>query len=280
MKSILYSARLCMAAYGDMPGLVHADLMGVVGVSDPETGVDGFVFIARESRTLHIVFRGSESPVQKSGRIDWLNNLMVLKTDFHGIRCHRGVVRCTLSVLDQVTDIIAMYPGWSLTLQGHSAGGNVATLVAVALCDKFAGEPGVQIRLITFGQSRVSSAQALASKLWCDYIRVQNGSDAVCRWPKLGYGDYGTNLYFPNSSRLGAWMINPHIWVQRRDILFSTIGRVLDHRMNEYTDRVARVVEDEAMCGVDAGEGRAASNRNGSFLGGGLHTGPKRADFR
>jgi len=240
MKSLLYSVELCQAVYRDNPGLVHPDIIGVIEIRDPDTGADGFVFVSRRTRTLHVVFRGSESVVTRAGRLDWLNNLMVRKTDFEGIKCHRGVVRCTNAVLPRLLTILDAYPGWSITLQGHSAGGNIATLIAVALCRKYRDVPGQQLRLITFGQSRVSTREALASVLWCDYVRVQNGSDAVCRWPKLGFSHFGDNVYFPNKHKLGEFLVNPAEDVQARDIRFTTLGRVVDHKIKDYWRRCLR----------------------------------------
>lgn len=250
MNKILYAADLSLAVYSNRPPLDHDGISGVVEIRNVKTGVDGFCFVSVRDKTLHIVFRGSESPVTKEGRIDWRHNLMVKKSEWSGIQAHGGVVRCADSVYQRVQSIIDAFPGWAVTLQGHSAGGNVATLIAVALCRKYRHEPDQQLCLITFGQSRVASSADLHRTIWCRYIRVQNGSDAVCRWPKGGYGDYGTNLYFPRRDRMGEWVIDPSASAQTRDILLSTVGRVLDHRMSEYRARVAAAAESGAVVDV------------------------------
>lgn len=242
MKDILYSAELCVAVYSDVPALTHPDIKGMVMIRDVPTGADGFAFVSRSTKTLHIVFRGSQSVLTHDGRIDWLHNFMVFKRPWSGIRAHGGVVRCARAILDQVIDVINGFPGYKVTLQGHSAGGNIATLIAVALCQRLDRQDAGRLRLITFGQSRVATQAALKRTIWCDYIRVQNGSDAVCRWPKIGYGVYGDNLYYPNSESLGDYIWNPEPWRQTRDILLTSIGRALDHRMSEYAHRTMQAL--------------------------------------
>lgn len=247
MNSILYSAELCVAAYSDVPAIPHKDIKGFVEIRDTATGADGFVFVSRQSRTLHIVFRGSESILTSDGRVDWLHNFMVRKDRWAGIKAHRGAVRCARAVMGRVNEVINAFPGFAITLQGHSAGGNIATLVALALCHKFTPEDGQQLRLITFGQSRLAKGSDLEHGIWCDYVRVQNGSDAVCRWPKIGYSHAGRNLYYPNSSgTMGDYVWNPSPINQCRDIALTSIGRVLDHRMSEYAARTFRAVVSDA----------------------------------
>ncbi|MAO41167.1 MAG: hypothetical protein CMK70_13500 [Pseudohongiella sp.] len=257
MQDILYAAELCVEVYSHDPIPPHQDIRGVIEIRDTATGADGFAFVSRQTRTLHIVFRGSQSLLTSDGRLDWFHNVLVKKREWSGIRAHGGVVRCVSAIMPRLIEVLDAFPGFAITLQGHSAGGNIATLVAVALCRRYQRNGEQQLRLITFGQSRVAAAADLKRTIWCDYIRVQNGSDAVCRWPKIGYGDAGRNLYYPNSAKLGDYMWDPTAWQQTRDILFTTIGRVLDHRMSEYAHRTFDALAADQQSRVSPGAGVA-----------------------
>jgi hypothetical protein len=64
-----------------------------------------------------------------------------------------------------------------------------------------------------------------------EYIRVQNRSDFVCRYPKLGYSHGGTCLYIAVN---GKKSINPSQYIRWKDRLFNIFSRYSAHSMNEY----------------------------------------------
>ncbi len=192
------------------------DIVGSERILDEETDTFGMAYFTAD--TLYIAFQGSESWK------DWLNDFKIIKTEYAGIRAHRGFAMCASSVIERVVRIIAALPDHRIVLTGHSMGGAVAVLVAVALRPR-------ALQLITFGQPRVSTRRELQLALYGEYIRVVNGSDAVARSPWLGYSHAGTLLYLTNDQRK---LIDPGHLRMFWDRLPTLLQRATDHITPDY----------------------------------------------
>ncbi|MDP2141296.1 MAG: lipase family protein [Gammaproteobacteria bacterium] len=194
-------------------------------------GTDTLAMVYVTQGALYIAVAGSES------LRDWIGNSRIIKASFHGIKAHRGFARAAESILVDVMQIIARNPRPEVVLTGHSLGGAIATLLAVALRPK-------AIRLITFGQPKVATAQELRLALFGEYIRVVNGSDIVPRLPRFKYSHAGTCVYLSNS---GKRLLDPG-WLRMfidRTITLGQHQRGTDHRSTDYSKEYARCVESQ-----------------------------------
>lgn len=195
------------------------DGLGIVGserILDEVTDTCGMAYFTAD--TLYIAFQGSES------RQDWLNDFKIIKAEHAGIRAHRGFAMCARAVIKRVKAIIAALPDHRIVLTGHSLGGAIAVLVAVALRPE-------ALKVITFGQPRVSTRRELQLALYGEYIRVVNGSDVVARSPWLGYSHAGTLLYLTNTQRK---IVDPGHLRMFWDRLPTVLQRATDHSMTQY----------------------------------------------
>jgi hypothetical protein len=219
-------ARLSAAIYtGAIP-----DDIGVTQwhhIRNDETDTLALVCVTDDA--LIITVQGSES------KRDWLNNIKIVKTEYHGIRAHKGFAWCAESILPDVLAAIARDPVKPVILTGHSLGGAIATLLAVAL------RPHA-VKLITFGQPRVSTLRELKLALYGEYIRVVNGSDVVPRSPWLGYSHAGTCVYLDNEGRK---RIDPGeiAMFADRTMTLKQHQRGTDHRAGDYVTEYQRCTE-------------------------------------
>lgn len=159
----------------------------------------------------------------------WWSNLHVWKRPFHGLMAHAGFARAAEHVLTRVRSMVHRHPDHRVMLTGHSRGGAIAVLLAAGLLYR---RPGI----ITVGQPPVANGRELESVLAaCDYLRLVNGSDAVPRWPKIGYGHDGHLLYFNND---GSCSANPGMWQRAKDRFFRALAleRVTDHYASDYKE--------------------------------------------
>jgi hypothetical protein len=219
-------ARLSCAIYfGGIP-----DGIGVTQwhhIRSEETDTLALVCVTDEA--LIVTVQGSESSR------DWLNNLKIIKTEFHGILAHKGFAWCAESILPDVLAAIARDPEKPVVLTGHSLGGAIATLLAVALRPH-------PVKLVTFGQPRVSTTRELKLALYGEYIRVVNGSDVVPRSPWLGYSHAGTCVYLDNKGRK---RIDPGeiAMLLDRALTIKQHQRGTDHRAADYVKEYQRCTE-------------------------------------
>jgi triacylglycerol lipase len=125
---------------------------------------------------------------------DWLTDLRVHKTGWHGTRAHRGFVWAFQSVAGQVLSAIS--GAQSVVFTGHSLGGALATLSADAAADM-----GVEVLAVyTFGSPRVGNgafARQYNDDLADVTFRVVNARDPVPHVPwMLGtYRHVDTQVY-------------------------------------------------------------------------------------
>lgn len=178
----------------------------------------GYAYITPD--TVWIAMRGTVN------KWHWLSNLRILKTDYYGIRSHRGFSESARSVLEQVRSVLDDHEGKRIVFTGHSMGGAVATLLAVAC-------RSTPVELITFGQPCVSTSDELDRTIRGHYVRIVNGSDIVPRKPIFGYSHSGELIYLSNE---GGRLTNPGWFARLRDRLFMAwVGeRLTDHSTTDY----------------------------------------------
>lgn len=223
-------AKLCRDVYLHTP---NTDRLDIQGIHHFKADRDyGCAYVSTE--TVYITIAGSDD------LIDHMNNFKALfRANWHGISAHRGFVSAAKELEKAMLKILADYPLHRLVFTGHSRGGAIALLLAVSAEIHFPLRRGSSC--ITFGQPRVSSARQLRlAYRYGEYIRVQNGADVVCRWPKLGYSHAGTSFYLRKS---GGHEIDPG-WISMfGDRAMSIFSRARDHSISSYIQELQKCVQ-------------------------------------
>ncbi|MDO8908915.1 MAG: lipase family protein [Pseudohongiella sp.] len=223
-------AQLCRDVYQRTPNTERLDILGIHHF---KAGGDyGCAYVSPD--TVYITIAGSDDPV------DWMSNFQtLLRADWYGITAHRGFVQAAKALEDAMLAVLKQYPVHSMVFTGHSRGGAIALLLAISAEINLPMRRGS--RCITFGQPRASTAsQIRLAYRYGEYVRVENGADFVCRWPKLGYSHAGTCLYIRKS---GGHEIDPSPLAQLRDRAFSLWSRGQDHRMTDYIQELKKCAQ-------------------------------------
>lgn len=213
------------------------EVNAVVYIGSDRTGTQGAAIVT--AKKIFFVFRGTESPLSKSGLKDWKTNAQSFdKKEFHGIKIHKGFAEAAESVAQQVANIMDLYGDrQELEFNGHSLGGAVAVAVAVAINELLLkNRDPRKLSICTIGQPRLSRTRQLNLSLrFIPYVRVQNGSDIVPRVPKLGYSHGGELIYIPNRpGKASKALFNPSQARRFSDRLFSFRQRLADHKTKDY----------------------------------------------
>jgi hypothetical protein len=227
-------AALCRDVYQHTPVSVT---MGVTGIHDFRYGSDcGCAYVTDGS--VYIAIRGSDD------WDDWKSNARIVgRSDWYGITAHRGFVHAAKGLEKSVLDIISEHYGKRILFCGHSRGGAIAILLAIAAEQHY---PGSAVQCATFGQPRVSSQAQLRDKFYGEYIRVQNGSDAVCRWPKLGYSHAGTCLYLTNRGKV-SWIIDPSAARKLTDQTLRVWEHAKKHSIHAYHQELTACAQQQSQ---------------------------------
>jgi endonuclease G len=190
-RAALALVSTCKAAY--LPG----DHAARLGQSEWSMNAETFdvndsqgLILENQSVTV-IAFRGTDSTA------DWLGNLQITPRrvdDFNG-SIHNGFLDAYDLVADIVQNAVDRSAGKSLWFTGHSLGGALAVIAALAQKDReIAG-------VMTFGQPRLlgrGPAQLVNDRFGRDYQRFVNRNDIVTRIPP-GYRHAGIRRHFSDS---------------------------------------------------------------------------------
>lgn len=216
-------ATLCRDVYLSSPATkaLHVD-----GIEDFRHGDDyGCAYIT--PGTVYVAIRGSDS------WDDWKSNVRLIgRANWHGMSVHRGFEKPARGMEKRVLEIISNHPGKRIVFCGHSRGGAIALLLAIAAGQHF---PAQVVQCVTFGQPRVSTERQIRDHFGGEYIRVQNGSDVVTRWPKLGFSHAGTCLHLTNRGKK-HWLLDPSVFATMTDRLLTFSQRASDHNINDYIE--------------------------------------------
>ncbi|HBN15757.1 MAG TPA: hypothetical protein DD407_12025 [Pseudohongiella sp.] len=223
-RMLIDIATLCRDVYQHTP---LTDKLGIIGMHDFSNGHDyGCAYISDD--TIYFVVRGTDD------RHDWRSNFKFVKRkEWYGIKAHRGFVQGAQSMQEDMLEVLEKYPELNVVFAGHSRGGAIALLLAIAAEFHY---PGRSSRVITYGQPRVSTRAQIRQAYHGPYLRVENGSDIVCRYPKIGYNHGGTLLYITNR---GYFKTNPGALTRFGDRLFTLRQRKSDHDLTDYIQELA-----------------------------------------
>jgi hypothetical protein len=176
--------------------------------------------------------------------IDWLNNGKIRKEQFHGVAIHRGYVKACEAVINEIAGFVTSISDKQIIITGHSRGGGIGVPVALALQTYLRTVYDMRgITLVTFGQPKVATKRSINSAFHGEYVRVQNGSDAVPRRPNIPfyYSHAGELVFLPNSHP-GEAITNPTRSYRAKDRLFTVGQRVSDHFADNYVEALEIVV--------------------------------------
>lgn len=213
------------AAYNSGDALKHdAENLGLVNLlahSEPSTDTQAFTARLALHPDLVVAFRGTES------LRDWITDAEFSTQDLgDGAEVHRGFHQAWMSIRARVMESLPKDKS-PVLFTGHSLGGALATLAAIAAVAEGVNVAGVY----TFGQPRVGNSvwakaydQALKNKTW----RLVNRQDPVPRMPPAlaGYRHVGNEVFF---DALGERVLNPSLWWKISSDLLGTID-ALRHR--------------------------------------------------
>jgi triacylglycerol lipase len=185
-----FLAGLAAAAY--QPQAQFADWKTTV-VSSAAT--DTLALIACDGEDCVVAFRGTQD------LRNWLTDLDCAYAQFGNLRIHRGFHQALESVRKDLEAEIAAAQYHRLWLTGHSLGGALAMLCALAW-------EGAVEGVYTFGQPRVGDSAFCArydSALKSRTFRIIHADDIVARVPWLlgAYRHSGHEIYFPSLLGVG-----------------------------------------------------------------------------
>lgn len=224
-KWLVQVATLCRDAYQDTPA---AQDLHVEAIDDFRYGYDyGCAYIT--PGTVYIAIRGSDD------WDDWKSNFKLIgRANWYGMAVHRGFERPARGMEKRVLEIISLHADKRIVFCGHSRGGAIALLLAIAAEQHFKEQV---IQCVTYGQPRVSTETQIRDRFYGEYIRVQNGSDVVARWPKIGFSHAGTCLYLTNRGKT-QWLLDPSWPTQLYDRALTFSQRQSDHSMSDYIEEL------------------------------------------
>lgn len=180
-------------------------------MTDPETDVQAYVVPSKDG-TLHIIFRGSNSPRDWDTNLNFWKKKIPYKGVNPEIQVHSGFIDAYThpNVRDKIHSFITE-DIHSVRICGHSYGAALAVLCALDLQYHF---PCLDIEVVTFGGPRVGNKafQRSYNARVVKTIRVENGNDIVTKVPFafMGYWHVGAKLHVGKVRKLGAISFAAH----------------------------------------------------------------------
>ncbi|PPQ76888.1 hypothetical protein CVT24_008744, partial [Panaeolus cyanescens] len=176
----------------------------ITGLYDIFTDTQGYIARDDSRKEIIVAFRGSTSP------IDFINDVNFILTPFTSsgvsapgdVRVHSGFLNSWNSVAPTVLDTLKQQlvgqNDYTIVTVGHSLGGAVASIAAMAIKANFAN---VNVRMYTYGQPRTGNP---AYANWVNSLfgtgrayRVTHTTDPVPHlpFPIMGYAHHGTEYW-------------------------------------------------------------------------------------
>ena len=158
---------------------------------DLKTDLQGYIGVLPSTKTIYVVLRGSSSVM------NWLDDFEVMQvsyTTFPECNCkvHYGFYRSALGVSNKAVSVVKslqkLYPGYTVTVTGHSYGAACAQLIGMELVKN-----GVSVKIYDYGQPRVGDSKyaAFVSTKIAEHYRTVHNKDTVPHVPPMeGFGYY------------------------------------------------------------------------------------------
>jgi Lipase (class 3) len=156
---------------------------------DVKTDLQGYIGILPTTKSIYVVIRGSSSTM------NWLDDFEVNLVPYNtfpecNCKVHNGFYRSALGVvnktIDSVKGFIKLYPGYSVTVTGHSYGAACGQLIAMELVKN-----GINVKIYNYGQPRVGDTNyaAFVKTKITEYYRTTHNKDTVPHVPPTeGFG--------------------------------------------------------------------------------------------
>lgn len=226
-------------------------------LSGPKTGTQGVVLENEHYRLL--AFRGTEPTQVRDIKTDLDRKLIPIPNELRApdqgddaSQVHQGFARALEEVWPELIRYLDDSQALPLVISGHSLGGALATLAALALSERVVlrqGKPIEIVSVVTFGQPRVGDGRFASHydrRLGPIHWRVVNNRDIVPRLPprEMGFRHVGRLLYFDAE---GKPSLDPSQWLRLLDrFKFDTQSDwtvqmreyIEDHSMDRYIEQV------------------------------------------
>ena len=192
-------------------------------IADEVSDTAGFIGYMKDHASIYITLRGSVSFQ------NWIDDFDAIQVPFNNSKCQECFVhegfnyawkQVEVKVLNDVKKLRQQFPDYSIVVTGHSLGGALASLCAIALQEAFDAEASVsnkfslratqklhiipRIRLFTFGAPRFSNA-ALAtytSQLLLDRNRITHYKDMAPHCPPYMQYTHISGEWYENEAGL------------------------------------------------------------------------------
>lgn len=237
-KEIQTYALRARAAY-DTPAVIQSKYPATVKVNTPgKSGTQYFIERNDKLRTQTITVRGTADKINR-------------KEDFNTtIRSDRTLDIPVDSGFDQVARTLyadmkpVLKPGYKTYLAGHSLGGAVVLLIAVAL-----SEDGYPIqRIVTFGQPKVTTAAGVQRLGFLPLMRVVNENDIIPMLPPPSFRNLGRGSYEHVGPEILLLENKDYAYLPAHDAERLSVGEnwgallasdLKDHKMDAYLKHIA-----------------------------------------
>jgi hypothetical protein len=174
---------------------------------DIKTDLQGYIGILPTTKTIYVVLRGSSSTM------NWLDDFEVKLVPYDTFpecdcKVHYGFYRSALGVtnktIDTVKVLIKLYPGYSVTVTGHSYGAACSQIIAMELERK-----GIDVKVYNYGQPRVGDSKyaAFVNTKIPEYYRTTHNKDVVPHVPPesvFGYLHSCREIFEDNNGNLNV----------------------------------------------------------------------------
>lgn len=171
---------LSMQLSGPAQGFLVKDV-----IYDTKTDLQGYIGVLPSAKSIHVVFRGTDSVK------NWIDDLKVLKTNYTTFpdcfcEVHKGFYMSALSVADQTAKTVAKLmgenPAYSVITTGHSYGAGVTQFMSMELLAR-----GIPNQVYNYGQPRTGDQEfaTFYNKYMHDYWRFTHNADIVPHVPPI-----------------------------------------------------------------------------------------------
>lgn len=243
--------------YADLAGLAYAPDSSVRAAcgrdscflfAGPATGARAYLRRDDSAKVQWLAFRGTAALSDVRLDADYTQR----DDSLAGVRLHKGFARAVADL----TPLFAPHlrAGYRTRLTGHSLGGALAAITGLHLRAQ-----GFEVKVVTFGQPKVTNAAGARRADSLDLVRFLNGRDLVTQVPPLDWspGKLGSYEHFGREVALldgpgGYECLQEHYrkrydpeawWDQAKE------EAVRDHGLARYVEKLKALVPDAVTAG-------------------------------